>query len=165
MLLSGSLSHPACASLLQVCRLLKQKAGHFERYRPSPSTAQGSGKSNLHFNTGASMWSGEERSLSLAPGLPEGRTLCNRFWHPLNREASPHSSLLTDKLDLLSQSHSYRPLCFVIIPWAEYTVNSKIKVVLCYQHRCWKVRILPSTSASSECLKTEICFLLDCLKK
>lgn len=37
-----ALSAPACC--ITVCSLLKQKAGHFESYRPSLSTAEGSGK-------------------------------------------------------------------------------------------------------------------------
>lgn len=68
-IVSAKLSRPVSACCIIVCGLLKQKAGHFESYRPSMSTAEGSGKSNLHFNTGSCV-----SGVSLLLELPEGRS-------------------------------------------------------------------------------------------
>lgn len=43
------------AGCIIMCSLLRQKPGHVKSYRLSLSTAEGSGKSNLHFNTGNSV--------------------------------------------------------------------------------------------------------------
>lgn len=43
------------AGCIIMCSLLRQKPGHVKSYRLSLSTAERSGKSNLHFNTGNSV--------------------------------------------------------------------------------------------------------------
>lgn len=143
MISSAKLSGPVSAWCILVCGLLEQKAGHFEHYRPSLSTVQGSGKSNLHFNMGASVRSGNEQKQRSSFEIPEGRALSNHFWHPLNREALPYCSPLTNKLDLLSCTYWYIPQIYYYYFFTVCLAEHKHSQIIFIQ---WWVLILRQTS-------------------
>ena len=73
-----------------VAHCSRSKAGHFECYRVSLSALQGSGKSNLHFNTGGGHVPCQVTEWQFHSWCPEGRAPRDHSWHPLNRLASGH---------------------------------------------------------------------------